>query len=167
MIDWNNIIKELKNGVNITPDKSKWNLTNPDYLDIYNQWEEANFNMSAVFWINFYPDIHFDNSIVEQIAKTLNVGIHRAWISQINPGYFAPWHWDADDSLDIYIKKGTPRRFSIFISNPNPAHFFTTDNNTFSNTTQGTVYEWKNFNSWHAGANAGLIPKYMFHLLGY
>lgn len=167
MIDWDDIIKNLKDGEAVTTDPSRWNLSNPDYKEIYNKWEEANFNMASIKWINYYPEKHFDQNIVNEVAKWLDINVHRAWISKIDPGYFAPWHWDSDDNLEEYMLKGEIKRFSIFISKPTPGHFFTVDNEIFSNSTQGVIYKWKNYKAWHAGANAGLLPKYMFHILGY
>jgi hypothetical protein len=167
MINWNTIIENLKEGEPVTTDPSRWDLSNPEYLKIYKQWEEANFNMDAVKWINYYPGIQFEQGVVDDVAKFLNINVHRAWISRIDPGYFAPWHWDADDNLKEYESAGEVKRYSIFISNPHPAHFFTVDNETFSNSTQGATYKWQDYKAWHAGANAGTIPKYMFHILGY
>jgi hypothetical protein len=167
MIEWNNVINVLDAGIAITPDPSRWDLSNPEYQKIYAQWEQANFNMSAIKWTNFYPGQQFDERLVNTISQDLGITTHRAWISKIEPGYFAPWHWDVDDNINEYKSKGDIQRYSIFVSNPHPAHFFTTDDQVFSNTPQGTVYKWKDSNSWHAGANAGLTPKYMFHILGY
>ena len=167
MINWNSIIDSLKEGVAVTTDPERWDLGNPEYKKIYAEWEKANFNMNAIKWTNYYPGKHFDQSVVDDVAKFLNIGVHRAWISRIDPGYFAPWHWDADDNLEEYESKGEVKRYSIFIGNSSPGHFFTVDNETFSNSTQGATYKWKNYKSWHAGANAGLTPKYMFHILGY
>lgn len=167
MIKWDDIILTLENGERITHNPSRWNLSNPEYKKIYSQWEDANFNMSSICWINYYPGEHFDQTIVKEVENHLRITSHRAWISQIDPGYFAPWHWDVDDNIDDYLSKGKIKRFSIFIGNPHPAHFFTTDSLVFSNTPTGTIYKWENYNSWHAGANAGITPKYMFHILGY
>lgn len=168
MNKWTEIIAHLdsKQGVEVTTDPSRWNLDNPEYLIIYNQWIAADFNMSAIKWINYYPGQHFDESITTDLADSLSISVHRAWISKINPGYFAPWHWDVDDNEEQYLTKGEIKRFSIFLSKQHPGHFFTTDEETFSNTQQGMIYQWKNYRSWHAGANAGLTPKYMLHLIG-
>ena len=167
MINWSNVIDMLDVGIPVTSDPTRWNLSNPEYQKIYSQWHQVNFNMSAVKWINFYPGQQFDQTVVDEVAQSLKITTHRAWISKIEPGYFAPWHWDIDDNIDQYKSMGEIQRYSIFISNPNPAHFFTTDDQVFSNTSQGTIYKWKDPNSWHGGANAGLTPKYMFHILGY
>lgn len=167
MIDWNIVVKKLGDGDEVTTDPSRWNLSNSEYKKIYDQWEQANFNMGAVKWINYYPGKHFDQNIVDEVSKSLTVKTHRAWISRIDPGYFAPWHWDVEDNITEYESKGKIKRFSIFVSESSPGHFFTVDNKVFFNYHQGEVYEWKDYNAWHAGANAGLKPKYMFHLLGY
>jgi len=167
MINWNNIIEKLKNGKEITVDPKIWNSDNLEYKKIYDAWAACNFNLSSIKWINFYPEIDFDKSICEDLCNSLEIKMHRAWISRLDPGYFAPWHWDVDDNIEEYKSYGDIRRFSIFIGQPHPAHFFVTDNKVFSNTPQGTVYEWIDFDSWHAGANAGLHSKYMLHLIGY
>jgi hypothetical protein len=167
MIDWDIIIAKLTDGAEVTTDPGRWNLSNPDYLEIYEKWQKANFNMSAIKWINFYPDKHFDQEIVDVVAEDLELTVHRAWISRIDPGYFAPWHWDADDNLKSYESKGDITRYSIFMTKLSPGHFFTVDNRTFSDFQQGSIYRWQSYKSWHAGANAGLTPKFMFHIIGY
>lgn len=169
MVIWKDIINNLEfmQGEAVTVDPARWDMSNPEYLKIYCQWEQCNFNMDSIRWINYYPGKHFDQAIVEHIAKDLNIKVHRAWISRIDPGYMAPWHWDVDDQLSQYESVGEVIRFSIFIGDAHPAHFFSTESRSFSNTSSGTVYKWTNYKSWHAGSNAGLIPKYMFHIIGY
>lgn len=167
MINWNDVTENLHNGKTITVDPSIWNTANSEYKKIYDAWINADFNIDSIKWINFYPDMHFDMNICSTLCENLNINMHRAWISRLDPGYFAPWHWDIDDKIQEYKSFGPIRRFSIFIGKPHPAHFFVTDDTVFSNTPTGTIYEWRNFKSWHAGANAGLYPKYMLHLLGY
>jgi hypothetical protein len=166
MIDWNNVIASLPDeGEVVMPLSDRWDLSNLEYLKIYNQWTQAKFNLSAIKWTNYYPGIHFDTSIVEEFANTLGVKILRSWISRIDPGYFAPWHWDVDDHEDEYLKQGNPIRYSCFIENPSHGHIFIVDDEYFYNQPQGTVVKWKNYKSWHSGINAGLEPKYMLHLL--
>ena len=56
MINWKQVITELavKEGTAITTDPAHWNLENPHYLEIYNKWKAANFNLAAIKWINYF-----------------------------------------------------------------------------------------------------------------
>lgn len=165
MIDWDTIIANLSEGKDITPDPSIWNLDNSEYKKIHNQWESANFNMQSIKWTNYYPG-QYPKEIDDYYCETLSLKYLRSWISRIDPGYYAPWHWDVDDRLDEYTAMGTPLRYSIFISRPSITSIFVVGNNCYSNMQQGSVIEWEKYNEWHAGMNAGLEPKYMYHLLG-
>lgn len=167
-IDWHNVIDTLvQPGVPVTTDPSRWNLDTPGYKDIYAIWQKANFNAAAIKWTNYYPEKHFPASITETIADSLGVGIHRSWISKIDPGFFAPWHWDVDDNEAQYLTKGAVRRFSVFIEPPAHGHIFIIGDRYYFNQPLGTVVEWDNYKEWHSGINAGMTPKYMFHLLAY
>jgi hypothetical protein len=167
-INWHTVIEMLvQPGVDITTDPSKWHLDTPGYNEIHTMWQTANFNMSAIKWTNYYPGKHFNNTIVEQVAEHLNVGIHRSWISRIDPGFFAPWHWDVDDNEDEYLQKGNPVRYSCFIEEPAHGHIFIVGDNYYYNQPKGTLIKWDNYKDWHSGINAGMTPKYMFHLLAY
>ena len=167
-INWDTVIETLvQPGVEITTDPSKWKLETPGYTEIYKMWDAANFNKSAIKWINYYPGQHFDNILIEQFAEEVNVKPLRAWISRIDPGFFAPWHWDVDDNEQEYLKHGTIKRYSCFIEKPAHGHIFIIGDDYYYNQPQGTVLEWKNYQDWHSGINAGMTPKYMLHLLGY
>lgn len=167
MIDWESITNNLTDGVDITADKSKWNLSTPGYLEIYKTWEDGNFNMSSIKWTNFYPGTHFDQSIEEQVAVELGITSLRSWISRIDPGYCAPWHWDVDDNEAEYASKGVIQRYSIFIKKPKPGHIFIISDRAYVNQRIGTIVKWPNYRDWHAGSNVGTEPKYMFHIIGY
>lgn len=163
--DWNDVISKLDNGKDITIDPNKWNLDTPGYEEIYKIWHDANFNVSAIKWTNFYPGENFSNDIDKKLCEHLEVNYLRSWISRVDPGYFAPWHWDVDDNEDDYLKLGTPRRFSCFITPPSLGHIFILGKDYFFNTKQGSLYEWNNYKEWHAGINAGFQPKFIYHLL--
>ena len=167
-IDWHNVIDNLvQPGVEVTTDPTRWNLDTAGYSEIYTMWKDANFNMSAIKWTNYYPCKHFNNNVVKQIAEHLNVNIYRSWISRIDPGFFAPWHWDVDDSEEEYLQKGNPVRYSCFIEEPAHGHIFIVGDNYYYNQPHGTLIKWNNYKDWHSGINAGMTPKYMFHLLAY
>lgn len=167
MLDWDHIINNLKEGYEVTADLANWNLTTPGYSEIYQLWKDANFNLSSVKWTNYYPGKHFDRSIESQVAEQLWISPVRSWISKIDPGYCAPWHWDVDDNEQEYMDNGQLFRYSVFIDNPHPGHIFVIDNETFTNQCKGTVIKWADYRAWHAGSNVGLAPKFMYHIIGY
>jgi hypothetical protein len=166
-IDYNNLIEVLssQDGISITPTPDIWNLTNPEYLKIYDLWKTSKFNMDAIKWINYYPKLHFQQEIIDQLAIYLKVVPLRSWVSRIDPGYFAPWHWDIDDNEVEFLKQGYPKRFSIFIEPPVHGHIFVVDDDYLFNEAQGNIYQWNDYKDWHSGINAGMTPKYMLHLL--
>jgi hypothetical protein len=94
-------------------------------------------------------------------------GVHRAWISKVDPGFYAPWHWDADEKEQEYLDKGEVRRYSIFIGHKGLGHVFMLGKDYLYNLPKGSIFRWKDYKEWHAGMNAGLTPKYMFHIIGY
>jgi len=166
--NWSDVITSLTNGVEVTVDFNYWNLNTPGYLEIYKMWQDAKFNPASIKWTNYYPNKHFSQELVDDVAKHLQLaGVHRSWISQVDPGFFAPWHWDIDDSEAEYLKQGVIKRYSIMITGPAMGHIFILGNDYYYNSPQGLIVEWKNYKEWHSGINAGLTPKYMFHMIGY
>jgi hypothetical protein len=140
----------------------------PGYDEINNMWQAAKFNPSAMQWINYYPGKDFAQELVDDVAKYLRLnGVHRAWISRVDPGYFAPWHWDVDDNEAEYLKKGEIKRYSITMCAPTMGHIFVIGDDYIYGTPEGSIFKWKNHREWHTGINAGMTPKFTFHILGY
>jgi hypothetical protein len=168
VVDWKAITASLEDGVDITPDLGRWHLATPGYMEIYKMWNDAKFNKASIKWTNFYPGKHFPQELVDDIAVHLQLsGVHRSWISRVDPGYYAPWHWDVDDNEAEYLKSGPIKRYSIMISGPTLGHIFMLGDKYIVNSPMGDVVEWSNYKEWHSGINAGMSPKYMFHILGY
>ena len=122
-----NILKDLltNTGTPITTDPSIWNLSTPGYKEILDLWKAANFNLETIKWINYYPTKDFPQEIVDSFAKKLNLStVHRSWISRIDPGYMAPWHWDIDDNEEEYLKQGPITRYTIFLKDTAPGQIF-------------------------------------------
>jgi hypothetical protein len=154
-------------GVPITVDPSRWNFETVGYSDIQKLWKEANFNSAAIKWINYYPETHFDKELTTDIAFYLRLTtVHRSWISRIDPGFYAPWHWDVDENEQEYLKSGEIKRYTVMLGPPAMGHIFILGNDYLYNTPIGSIFKWKNYKEWHAGTNAGLTPNYMFHILG-
>jgi hypothetical protein len=166
-INWKEIILNLKDGVEVMPEIEKKSFHNINYTDILNIWKKSNFNLSSVKWINFYPELHFPRNIETLTGKDLNITPLRSWISKIDPGFCAPWHWDVDENEDEYLKKGTLIRASCFIQDPTPGHIFQIEDQYYYNLPCGEMILWEHHRQWHAAANFGLVPKYMYHILGF
>jgi hypothetical protein len=141
---------------------------NGQFDEIKKLWQGI-YSSRSVEWINYYPSTHFDFSIVEEFSKILELNHIRSWISKVNPGKHAPWHYDADDEEEEYLKlsNGNIIRYSCFVSQPQPGHAFILEDKCYYMQPQGTTVLWPSYKSWHAGTNCGLTPKYMFHFLGY
>lgn len=168
-VDWDEIIAHIttQDGVQITTDPARWKQDTPGYNEIYKLWGSAKFNPAAIKWTNYYPIIHFSETVIHRLAAHLGVKIHRAWISRIDPGYFAPWHWDVDDNESDYQKKGDILRYSCFIEPANMGHLIIIDDKYYYNMPQGAIIKWVSHNDWHCGINGGLTTKFMLHLLAY
>lgn len=119
-------------------------------------------------WEMHFPGQQFSDTVVEKFM--LFVGINNAvncWISKIYPGDVAPWHWDiTDDEKTLCFDKDL-KRFHCHIDIPRSGHVFIVEDQCLYNQEQGNVYQWPSRKSWHAGANAGLTPKYLFNFWGY
>jgi hypothetical protein len=163
-ISWNDILNNLHNGKDILPNFDNWNLNNPHYMKIYDQWKENNFNMQAVKWTNYYPE-QFPK-ITEQISDIMGIQPLRSWISKIDPGYYAPWHFDVDEEEELYASKNADR-YSCFISQPKLGHVTIIGDELFSNTATGTFIKWNDRLAWHTSMCACMSPNYMFHLIAY
>jgi hypothetical protein len=169
MINWYEIVKSIATnpGKVITADVAIWNTNNPEYIEIYKLWQDCNVNMSSIRWINYYPGLDFDQSVVDEFAKLVNVTPLRSWISRIDPGYCAPLHYDIDDNESEYLENGTLYRFTCFIIHPIVGHVMAVDKEYLHSQPLGAVYAWPNYRAWHGAMNAGLRSNYMFHLIGY
>jgi hypothetical protein len=163
MIDWNLVITNLKDGRDITVDPSRWNMDNPEYTEILKLWKDNNFNTDSVKWTNFYNT----SELAIEIAKEVGITPLRSWISCVEPGYMTGYHYDIDDNENEYLKHGTLKRYSVFISEPNVGHLFILGKEYFYNKPQGTILKWGNYRDWHNGINGSLSKKYMFHIIGY
>jgi hypothetical protein len=163
MINWNSIISNLTDGKVVTVDPARWKTSNPEYKEMLDLWTTNKFNTDSVKWTNYYAT----KDIEEVIANELNIKPLRSWISCVEPGYMTGYHYDIDDNEQEYLKYGSLKRYSIFISEPTVGQIFILGKEYFYNKPQGTVLKWSNYREWHNGINGSFSNKYMFHLLGY
>lgn len=163
MINWDEIISNLKDGSIVTVNPERWNMDNPKYKEMVELWETHNFNTGSVRWVNYYDT----REIETKVAEDLNIKPLRSWISCVEPGYMTGYHYDIDDNEAEYLSHGTLKRYSVFISKPAVGHLFILSGNYHFNNDQGSILKWHNYKEWHNGINGGLHNKYMFHILGY
>lgn len=167
MNNWNTIINSLTEGSDVTVDPSRWNLDNPGYTEILKIWQNANFNLNSIKWTNYYPGLHFSEDVIKKQADHLKIKkVHRAWISKLDPGFMAPWHWDVDDNEPEYLTYGPINRFTIMLEKMDHGHILIIGNEYYFNQPKGTVITWNNYKEWHSGINAGMKPSYLLHILG-
>lgn len=152
-------------GTSVTTDPKYWRQDNTEYREVFKLWDESNFNNSSIKWINYYPDIELVKDFESELCDKLNVRALRSWVSRIDPGYYAPRHYDIDDKEQEYLKEGSLIRYTVFIDKPELGHIFILNDKHYYNIEQGAILEWPNYRDWHTGINGGLKPYYMFHLL--
>lgn len=121
----------------------------------------------SVKFRHFKPGTHFDNEFVELFSKFVNATPMVVFVSEINPGHMAPWHYDIDQFEQENSSKGEKVRFHVHLSEPQPGHVFILEDHAFYNIPQGNTYQWNNTKSWHAGTNCGMFPKYLFNFKGF
>lgn len=168
LINWNSVINEIKDLPGNIIDLSKiWNESTPEYFEIIETLKNSDADLETVQWINYYPGTDFNKDIVDIFSNYISVIPIRSWISKVNPGYYVPYHWDVDDKKEEYLKLGNLKRFTCFITEPSLGQILMIDTEYFFNQEKGSVYEWNNYNDWHASTNASYSPKYLFHFLGY
>ncbi len=164
LINWNPVLEEIRDkpGLNAP---LRLPIDEPEVQKMIEDLKD--YPAEAIEWFNYYPGVDFNVRVVKEFSDLVNKECVRAWISKINPGKTAPWHWDYDDNEEAYLKKGELVRYHASISKPAPGHVFIVGDQCFYNEAQGTIHEWPNYKSYHAGANCGSEPKFLFNFLGY
>jgi hypothetical protein len=163
-INWDNVIEKISTIPGKNSYKGFVNEKEPEIVDLINSWK--NWNNESIEWINFYPE-DFGIDIVDVFSVLVDKECCRAWISKINPGKSAPWHWDWDSNETEYLKKGDLIRYHCSITDPQIGHVFIVKDTALYRSKKGDIYEWENYKDFHAGTNCGLVPKYNFNFLGY
>ena len=164
MINWNSVLEEIK-------DKPGQNapfrlpLDEPAVKKMIDDLKD--YPSESIEWFNYYPAVDFNVRVVKEFSDLVKMECVRAWISKINPGRTAPWHWDWDVNEEQHKRLGDLVRFHVSISPPASGHVFMVEEKCFYNERQGTIHEWDDYRSYHAGANCGSEPKFLFNFLGY
>ena len=157
VIDWNKVIFDLEHqaAAYIGPRHDVGHPV-PGVEEVAKPLRDAGYKMKHeggnAGWDMYLPGINFDIKIVETFLDWVGMdGYTNAWISRVKPGDVAPWHWDITDHEETLAREGlNPDRYHCHVS--------------LYNQEQGNVWKWPSRKSWHAGANAGLVPKYLFNI---
>ena len=166
MIDWKQVVDSLTGtGTPAYINTDSWK-DKADYNEIARLWVDAGMNFGGVAVNNYEPKRDYDVSVTEQMEQVLGLTHVESWISRIAPGSMAPYHWDFDNPQIATLSK-TPRRVSVHISEFSFGHVFIVEDRICYNFKLGDMIEFPSIRSWHAGANLGLVPKYMYHFIGY
>ena len=176
IIDWDPIVKKCmecttgdKNTVTSVVDRSEAESDGPllqSYRDIIGTWQGAGYNLEEIYWHDYYPGEHFDIEIQNKFAKLVNAQPLRVFVSEVDPGRNVPYHWDVEDKEEEWLSLGELKRWVCFIDKPRWGNVLILENQCFHNEIQGSIYEWDNYRSHHAGTSMGIHKQYMFHFLG-
>ncbi len=167
----NQLISEISHHV-VDPSHGHMALDkdNPFYEESVNQTQmlsAAGYNEHTVEYRHYQAGKHFDRKYENMIADAVGCTPLMCWISEIRPGKCTPWHWDINPWEREHKQLGQLVRYFCFLSAPAPGHVFVTEHDAYYNEPQGSVYQYADLHSWHAGSNVGLKPKFLLTLTGY
>lgn len=166
LIDWDVVISKLENkpGVRLP----RWDWNHPEFLKIKELYETSNYLPDSAEWINYYPEVDYDINVNKLFGEFVGKPQYaRAWISRINPGKTAPWHWDIDDFSEQYESAGKLIRYTARINKDGTGQVALVNDYAIVGGKQGDVYQWPDIRAWHGSANVGYTIKYQFNYLAY
>lgn len=168
IIDWDEIVENL-NTQQPAHSQVTYNRTESvlGIQSLYEVWDKAGYRIAndggISTWEIFNPGTNFDPKIVDLFVKW--AGLEKftaAWISCIKPGEVSPWHWDVTDDLPT-LNKSNFIRLHCHMQDPEPGHCIFLEDECLWQYKKGDVFQWKNRDIWHGGANCGLTPMYTFN----
>lgn len=130
-------------------------------------WWDVGYKKSEVYWEDFYAGEHFDITVQDAFVELTGETPIRVFITRLLPGKVAPMHFDVFPDLTPYQKLGEVSRYTCFVQEPQWGHVFAFKNVCYQNEPVGKIYKWDHVHEWHAAANMGLTPYYIFHFIGY
>ncbi len=169
LIDWDLVIEQCKKATGNTLRYTPSCFPDTEDFKILDKiWREAGYfhDDPSIGWTNYFPG-DFDPSVVDKFKSIVNAEPWMVWISKINPGQMAPWHYDAHQKISELTKLGTPVRFTCYIQEPQHGHISIVGESSVYRPAKGSIYQWPTYDAWHCGMNGGLTDKYMFNYWGY
>lgn len=166
-IDWDAVISKCKEG-NTLQYKEGCFPDTEDFRNLNSMWQNAGYKLGdpVVEWTNYFPE-QFGQEVVERFQQQVNAKPWMVWISKIQPGRMAPWHFDAHQNINEFLKLGNPVRFTCYIQEPQHGHISIVGDSAVYRPAKGSIYQWPSYDAWHCGMNGGLTDKYMFNYWGY
>lgn len=147
-------------------DLSPDDLFYKDHLKQKKLAEDAGYTKNnSIEFKHYYPKKHFNQDFIKEIESITNTKNLLSFVSEIQPGKCAPWHWDINPWLHEY-PDGDIHRYVCFIDTPKYGQAFMIEDECFYMETQGNIYKYPSLDSWHAGFNAGLETKFLFTFTG-
>jgi hypothetical protein len=172
LIDWDAVLAEIKTH-DVAPYLGNMTLdpTNKYYGDYFRQRqlaEQAGYTKGdSVEFRHYYAGKHYSTDVDVKFGEFVGINPIMSFVSEIRPGKCAPWHWDINPWQTEHEKLGKLQRYLCFINKPKPGHVFMLEDTCFYWEDQGATYQYPSLDAWHAGANAGLEPKFLFTMTGY
>jgi len=138
-----------------------------EYASQTQMLESAGYTTDTVEYRHYQSGKHFHHKYEDAISNLVGAIPLMCWVSEIRPGKCTPWHWDINPWEEEHKALGTIVRYFCFLSKPAHGHVFVTEHDAYYNEPQGTIYQYENIHSWHAGSNVGLVPKFLLTFTGY
>ncbi len=142
----------------------------PYYNEYLNQTEmlkSVGYDEHTVEYRHYQSGVHFHKNYELVISMAVNPKPLMCWVSEIRPGKCTPWHWDINPWEKEHEQLGTLVRYFCFLSKPSAGHVFVTADDAYYMEQQGSIYQYADLHSWHAGSNVGLAPKFLLTFTGY
>lgn len=144
-------------------------LFHEKYIDIMDKLTSAGyFSNSDVEFRHYNAGIHYDKNINDIFGEIVGATCLSSFISEVRPGKCAPLH------KDILKYEATPEKYNnalvryvCFIDKPKFGQAFIIEETCLYMVEQGSIYQFPKLDSWHAGLNAGLEPKFIMTWTGY
>ena len=127
----------------------------------------AGYSDQTVEFRHYKSGEHFSKDIEIKLGKIVGATPIMCWISEVRPGKCTPWHWDINPWENEHKKLGNIVRYFVFLSKPAPGHIFVTEHDAYYNESQGSIFQYEDIHSYHAGSNVGLTPKFLLTLTAY
>jgi hypothetical protein len=180
MIDWDEVIKTCqsrndgdRNTVNTVVDRSEADAVGDQkllgyYRQVIGTWEQAGYNLSEIYWYDYYPGTHFPQDVCNIFSKIVEAKPLRVFVSEVFPGVVVPYHWDVEDKEEQWLQQyGNLVRYVCCIDKPRFASVMLFDKECLYYNKQGDIFQWDSYRDYHSAANGGEHPQYYFHFLGY
>lgn len=169
LFDWDAVIKDIEHQqpTYVGPSHKEGDAI-PGLDEVTDLWKKGGYETwdkgGSVGWDMFVSGKNFDEAIAKKFGEYVGIENYTScWISRIQPGMFAPQHWDVNDNEVALSQEPDKIRFHCHIDKPRWGHIIIVDDTCCYNQEQGTIFKWSSRKLWHAGTNCGLVPKYLFN----